>query len=233
MRKHGSICYQNTTNFEPCHNPWNREEVQRMVDWCGKNNLVLNVSKTREMTIDIRKHKNPMCQLLIDNTVVKQVESFKFLGSTISSDLSWGNNTASMVKRGQQRMHFLRQLKKFGISPIILKRFYHAIIESVLTFSITVWFGRASYEEKAQLETLVRGASKIIGLTLPTIESVYHTRCVHKSKKIVRDATHPANHLFELLKSGKRYRSVKAKTTRFRNSFYLEAIREWWGGIVF
>ena len=32
-------------------------------------------------------------------------------------------------------MYFLRQLKKFGISPIILKRFYHAIIESVLTFS--------------------------------------------------------------------------------------------------
>ena len=202
-----------------------REEVQRMVDWCGKNNLVLNVSKTCEITIDFRKHKNPMCQLLIDNTVVKQVESFKFLGSTISSDLSWGNNTASIVKKGQQRMYFLRQLKKFGISPIILKRFCHAIIESVLTFSITVWFGRASYEEKAQLETLVRCASKIIGLTLPTIESVYHTRCVHKSKKIVRDATHPANHLFELLKSGKRYRSVKSKTTRFRNSFYLEAIR--------
>ena len=48
------------------------EEVQRMVGWCGKNNLVLNVSKTREMNIDFRKHKNPMCQqLLIDNTVVK------------------------------------------------------------------------------------------------------------------------------------------------------------------
>ena len=48
---------------------------------------------------------------------------------------------------------------------------------------------------------------------------------MHKTKKIVRDATHPANHLFELLKSGKRYRCVKSKTTRFRNSFYLEAIR--------
>ena len=116
-------------------------------------------------------------------------------------------------------MYFLRQLKKFGISPIILKRFYHAITESVLTFSITVWFGRASYEEKAQLETLVRGASKIIGLILPTIESVYHTRCVHKSKKVVRDATHPANHLFELLKSGKRYRSVEAKQRGFETVF--------------
>ena len=27
--------------------------------------------------------------------------------STISSDLSWGNNTASMLKKGQQRMYFL------------------------------------------------------------------------------------------------------------------------------
>ena len=85
-----------------------------MVDWCGNNNLVLNVSKTCEMTIDFRKHKNPMCQLLIDNTVVKQVESFKCLGSTISSDLSWGNNTASMVKKGQQRR------VKSGIMSIVL-----------------------------------------------------------------------------------------------------------------
>ena len=32
------------------------EEVQRMVDWCGKNNLVLNVCITFEMT-NFRKHK--------------------------------------------------------------------------------------------------------------------------------------------------------------------------------
>ena len=65
------------------------------------------------------------------------------------------------------------------------------------------------------------GSNKSILLLLLLL----HTRSVHKAKKIVRDATHPANHLFELLKSGKRYRSVKSKTTRFRKSFYLEAIR--------
>ena len=81
-----------------------------MVGWCGKNNLVLNVSKTCEMTIDFRKHKKTMCHLLIDNSVVKHVETLTFLGSTISSDLSWRNNTASMVKKAQQRspMYFLR-----------------------------------------------------------------------------------------------------------------------------
>ncbi len=116
-------------------------------------------------------------------------------------------------------MHFLRQLNKFGISQIILKQFYYAVIKNVLTFSITVWFDHASFKEKAQLETHVKCASKIIELTLPTIESVYHTRCMRKSKNIVRDATYPANHFFELVQSGKRYRSVKAMT-RFRRFLF-------------
>ena len=46
----GCIEYADTTAY--------RVEVQRMVGCCGKNNLVLNVSKTCEMTVDFRKHKN-------------------------------------------------------------------------------------------------------------------------------------------------------------------------------
>ena len=36
-----------------------REEVQRLVGWCKNNNLVLNISKTKEMIIDFRKKKTP------------------------------------------------------------------------------------------------------------------------------------------------------------------------------
>ena len=131
-------------------------------------------------------------QLLIDNTVVKQVESFKFLGlgSTISSDVSWKSD-----------------------NNVFLEFLHHCV----------VWSRLLRGESPAGNTCEVRIQNN--RATLPTIESVYHTRCVHKSKNIVRDATHPANHLFELFKSGKRYRSVKSKTTRFRNSFYLEAIR--------
>lgn len=34
-----------------------REEVSHMVDWCGTNNLVLNVDKTKEIIVDFRKHQ--------------------------------------------------------------------------------------------------------------------------------------------------------------------------------
>ena len=86
----------------------------------------------------------------------------------------------------------------------IMIRFYRAIIESILTFSIVVWFGRTGQEEKQQPEASVEGASRFIWSELSSIESIYHARCAHKSRSIARDTTHPANHLFELLSSGKR-----------------------------
>ena len=120
---------------------------------------------------------------------------------------------------------FLRHLKRFGLSQAILTRFYCAVIESVFSFSITLWFGCASQGEINQIESVVKNASKLIGLNMPSIRSLYRSRSLLKSKRIVQDAYHPANHLFELLPSGKRYRCIKIKTTRFNSSFYPQALR--------
>ena len=120
---------------------------------------------------------------------------------------------------------FLRHLKRFGLSQAILTRFYCAVIESVFSFSITLWFGCASQGEINQIESVVKNASKLIGLNMPSIRSLYRSRSLLKSKRIVQDAYHPANHLFELLLSGKRYRCIKTKTTRFNSSFYPQALR--------
>ena len=60
-----------------------------------------------------------------------------------------------------------------------------------------------------QIESVVKYASKLIGLNMPSIRSLYLSRSLRKSKRIVQDEYHPANHLFELLPSGKRYRSIK------------------------
>ena len=159
-----------------------REEVQRMVGWCKNNNLVLNISKTKEMIIDFRKKKTPIHPLFIDGAEVLQP---KFLGSTISKDLSWCNNSIDIIKKAQKRMSFLRHLKRFGLSQAILTRFYRAVIESVLPFSITVWFGRASQDEINQTEPVVKNASKLIGLNMPSIRSLYRSRSLRKSKRIV------------------------------------------------
>ncbi len=53
----------------------------------------------------------------------------------------------------------------------------------------------------------------------------YLKRCKSRAAKIIKDSNHPGNHLFILLPSGKRFRSMMAKTERLRRSFFPQAIR--------
>ena len=201
-----------------------RQEVDRLVSWCSENSLELNTTKTNEMIVDFRRNATPIDPLVIDGQAIKLVDSFKFLGSLISSDLSWDTNTNSIIKCAQQRLYFLRQLKKFGLSREILKQFYRSVVESVLTFSITVWYGSASQQQRASLDRIVHTAGKIVGSDLPSLDSIYAERLTKKAWKIAADASHPGCHLFELMPSGRRYRSLKTRTSRYRSSFFPQAV---------
>ncbi len=121
-----------------------RQEVKELAVWCSLNNLELNMLKTVEMIMDFRR--NPPCSppLTIMNITVTAVESFRFLGTTISQDLKWDNHIESIVKKTQQRLYFLRQLRKLNLPHELLIQFYSAIIESVLCTLKPVWFSSAT-----------------------------------------------------------------------------------------
>ena len=53
-----------------------RSQIANIVTWCDNNNLLLNVTKSKEMIIDFRKNKTIMEPLLINNTPVERVEVF-------------------------------------------------------------------------------------------------------------------------------------------------------------
>ncbi len=120
-----------------------RQEVKELAVWCSFNNLELNTLKTVEMIVDFRRNPPALPPLTIMNSTVTAVESFRFLGTTISQDLKWDNHIDSIVRKAQQRLYFLHQLRKFNLPQELLKQFYSAIIESVLCTSITVWFSSA------------------------------------------------------------------------------------------
>ena len=100
--------------------------------WCQDNNLSLNVSKTKELIVHYRKRQAEQAPINIDGAVVERVESFKFLCVHITNELSWSKNTKTVVKRARQNLFPLRRLKRFGMGPQILKRFYSCTIESIL-----------------------------------------------------------------------------------------------------
>ena len=153
-----------------------RHEVSSLVSWCDTNNLQLNASKTQEMIVDFRKIKNPLAPIIVNSDSIERVDCFKFLGTIISSDLAWENNTDAVVKKAQQRLFFLCQLKKFGLRREILVQFYRSAIESILTFSICVWFGGISQHQRIRLDREVKTASKIVGSELTSLTAIYKDR---------------------------------------------------------
>ncbi|XDV31630.1 hypothetical protein PO909_002597 [Leuciscus waleckii] len=172
-----------------------------------------------------RKRGKSSQPLHINGEVVERVDSFRFLGTTISSSLKWDDNITNITKKAHQRLFFLRQLRKFGVGCKGMLQFYRAAIESVLTFSITVWYGNSTVQQRLQLDRIVNTASKIIGCKLSPICEIYEARIHRKGLKILQDDTHPANSLFSILPSGRRLRAIKTKTSRFLNSTYCRAIK--------
>ena len=152
------------------------------------------------------------------------MSSFKFLGIHISENLSWAINTTAIVKKAQQWLYFLRTLRKVNLSQQHLRSFYRCSIESVLTYGILSWFGSSSAADRKSLQRIIKTAHNIINQQLPTMDTIFNSRCLQKTHNILKDSYHPANYLFELLPSGKRYRSIRTRTTRFINSFYPKAV---------
>ncbi|KAK3524355.1 hypothetical protein QTP70_028038, partial [Hemibagrus guttatus] len=154
-----------------------REEVQRLTAWCKANSLSLNVDKTKEMVVDIRRAQSDHYPLFIDGSPVEIVKSTKFLGVHLVENFTCSLNTTSISKKGQQRLYFLRTLRKAYLPPPILTMFYRGTIESVLSSCITAWFWNCTH--------------------------MYPTCCILKANSIVDGPTHPSHTLFTLLPSEK------------------------------
>ncbi len=97
----------------------------------------------------------------------------------------------SLSKKAQQRLHFLRRLKRASLPPPILTTFYRGTIESVLTSCITVWYRNCSAADRKTLQRTVNTAAKIIGAPLPSILDIFLAQCSSKTNSIMKENTHP------------------------------------------
>lgn len=90
-----------------------RGEIENLVSWCSRNNLTLNSEKTKELIINFgRTQQLEFAPVFINGDRVERVSNFKFLGTFISEDITWSTNVMALVKKAQQRLFFLRTLRK-------------------------------------------------------------------------------------------------------------------------
>ncbi len=84
----------------------------------------------------------------------------------------------------------------------------------------------ATHPAASTLQRIVRAAEKIVGVSLPSLQDIYSTRLTRKALCIAGDPTHPSHSFFSLLPSGRRLRSLQARTSRLKDSFIHQAVRK-------
>ncbi|KAI5103505.1 gastrula zinc finger protein XlCGF28.1-like [Silurus meridionalis] len=302
------------------------QELKNLEKWCQENNLLLNVSKIKELIMDSTKQGRSYQLLNINGTPVERVDSFRYLGVHIKQDLSWSCHTNTLVKKARHRLYHLRRLRDFklpsqnnlndpnqsglkaahyteiallavseklhaawsslnAIRPLqiiqnaaarllfnlpkfshttpLLRSLHWLPVAARIRFKTLMLASKAkngpapSYlndhhishcttlseilqhcstgttfsqnertmQDRRALQRVVRSAERTIHTKRPNLQDIYSTWCRTRARKIVKDLSHPNNGLFSLLRSGKRFRSLKANTERMRRSFFPEAIQ--------
>ena len=192
--------------------------------WCKNSFLSLNVTKTKDMCIDFRRHVPATGSTVIDGQEVESVLRYKYLGSIIDNKLAFGVNTDRICKKSQQRLFCLRKLATFGIDKTLMTLFYKSYIESVLIFSCICWFGGLNVTHKNALNRVVNIGSKIIGAQQNNLSVLYNRQVVKKANSILSDHSHPLHQHFQLLPSGTRFSFPLVRTNRYKYSFTPTAI---------
>jgi hypothetical protein len=198
--------------------------VQKLANWCSESFLELNVRKTRELVFDDRKGDNEFIPVQIGGEPVEVVSCFKYLGTIIDSRLTFGDNVDHIYKKSQQRMYLMRKLKSFGVSPELLQTVYKSLIESLLMYNISCWFGHLSVQNRAKLDRIVRLAGRIIGIQQVSVSALYRKTVLRKAKRILADPTHPLFPEFRLLPSGRRFDQPLARKNCYKRSFIPIAV---------
>ncbi|KAK3506239.1 hypothetical protein QTP70_017788 [Hemibagrus guttatus] len=92
------------------------EEVRNLENWCQRKNLLLNISKTKELIVDFStKQERNYYTPIINKSPVETLDSFRYLGVHITQDLSWSCHINTMVKKAQQHLYHLRCLRNFRL----------------------------------------------------------------------------------------------------------------------
>ena len=114
--------------------------------WSNDINLILNVDKTTDLKESV----------IINFSAVGQVNIHNFHGLTVVNTLPWTQNADKISKEGRQRLwFFLLTLRSCNASINVMINFHRAVVESPLTTTILVWFGRTNKREMKKIASII------------------------------------------------------------------------------
>ena len=114
--------------------------LEKVTEWVNNNKLKLNVNKTKIMTFGTDITTNNLTVIKMDDTTLENVETYKLLGLTIDSNLTWKHHIDFIHKKLKYVYYTINKVK--NCMPLKSKLLlYNALFESNMAFGIPIWGG--------------------------------------------------------------------------------------------
>ena len=136
-----------------------QRDVNLISTWMASNGLTPNLKKTQLLPIS-RARSPPIIRINLNHHPIAQCNSVKYLGVTISSDLSWKEHVTMTCKKAKQQLGLIH--RSLHQSPASVKhQIYKAAILPKLEYCSSVWDTHHSSLVLA-LENVQKFAGRII-----------------------------------------------------------------------
>ena len=155
-----------------------------LLDWFKANQLSLNLNETILMHFWPGKRK---IIISIDDIVIPQVSSCKFLGVYIDQNMSWNTQVEHLHNRITTNLHLLRTSKNV-LNVDYLRKVYFAHIHSHLVYGLKVWGSMLSAAQTENLFKQQKQCMRILGnrKLRENVESVFKELNVLKFPDMVQ-----------------------------------------------
>ena len=152
-----------TSNLKiPGDNLKTQEYMNKVEKWTDQKKMKVNEKKSKNLIFNFSKNYQFSTDVKMKGVEIETIDKIKLLGTTITSDLRWNENTKQIVKDSNKRMQFLHRAAKFTKNIPDLKKIYMLQIRSKLEQSAVVWHSSLTRKNSDDLERVQKSALKLI-----------------------------------------------------------------------
>ena len=162
FRNHVASDIATDQKFLPSENILSQSNLDSVKEWTDEQVMRLNKEKNKDIVFNFTRNYQFSTRLYIEESLIEIVDQTKLLGTVITADLTWWENTNCITVKAYQRLGILRRLCQFKVPKEDLSHIYTLYVRSMLEYNCCVWNFNITKAEENDIERVQKVACKII-----------------------------------------------------------------------
>ena len=137
-----------------------QRDIDRLGSWARKWGMRFQPVKCNMMQLTRKRIKKIHASYTLEGTNLENVESIKYLGVTITSDLRWNTHVSNVCTKANRTLGFLRR-NLYSCPQEVKEAAYKGLVRPVLDYGSSVW-DPSGVVLQEELESVQKRAARFV-----------------------------------------------------------------------